>query len=104
MATETLEAPPKIEMAGPVHPYIERRPGVVGGEPCISGTRLSVRIISNWHLMGNSPDEIAAMYPHINMAQIFDALSYYYDHRAEIEQYRAENDEDTVRRKHEGQP
>src|SRR5438132_4436365 len=101
MATETL---PQLKTTGPVHPYIERRPGVQGGEPVIAGTRITVRIVSGWHLMGNSADEIAAMYPHINMAQIFDALSYYYDHKVEIEQLRAQHNEDLVKREYEGKP
>jgi uncharacterized protein (DUF433 family) len=100
MATETL---PQIKTTGPQHPYIERKPGVVGGEPVITGTRIAVRVIAVWHRMGNSVDEIVAMYPHINHAQVYDALSYYYDHKPEIEQFIAENDEDAVRQKYEAQ-
>ena len=99
MAIETL---PQVKTEAPIHPYIERRSGVQGGEPVIAGTRITVRIISGWHLMGNSVDEIVAMYDRLNHAKVFDALSYYYDHKDEIEQLRAENDEDVVRRKYEG--
>ena len=80
------------------HPHIERRTGVVGGEPIIVGTRIAVRIIAGWHRMGQTADEIVAMYPHLNHAQVYDALSYYYDHKAEIELLLAENDEDKVMR------
>ncbi len=80
------------------HPYIEQRTGVIGGEPLIAGTRVAVRVIAGWHRMGQSADEIVAMYPHLNHAQVYDALSYYYDHKAEIERLLAENDEDKVMR------
>jgi hypothetical protein len=33
---------------------------------------------------GKTPDEIAASLPHISLAQIHAALSYYFDHRDEI--------------------
>jgi uncharacterized protein (DUF433 family) len=78
------------------HPHIERRAGVVGGEPVIVGTRIAVRLIAGWHRMGLNADEIVAMYPHLNHAQVYDALSYYYDYKNEIEQLLAEHDEDTV--------
>src|SRR3954471_24274896 len=39
---------------------------------------------------GSSPEEIHLQYPHLSLAQIYAALSYYYDHQpefdAEIEQ------------------
>lgn len=80
------------------HPYIERRAEVVGGEPIIVGTRIAVRVIAGWHRMGSTADEIVAMYPHLNHAQVYDALSYYYDHKGEIERLLAENEEDKVMR------
>lgn len=101
MATETL---PKIEIAGPAHPYIERRADILGGQPIIVGTRIPVRVIAVWHRMGYSVDEIIAMYSRLNHAQAYDALSYYYDHKPEIEQLIADNDIETIRRKHEGKP
>jgi uncharacterized protein (DUF433 family) len=88
----------QVNPAAQKHPYIERREGVVGGEPIIASTRVAVRLIAGWHRMGKSADEIVAMYPHLNHAQVFDALSYYYDHKAEIEQLLADNDEDKVMR------
>jgi len=84
--------------SGTNHPYIEVRAGVIGGEPVIAGTRIGVRLIAGWHRMGQSVDEIVAMYPHLNHAQVHDALSYYYDHKAEIETLLIEHDEDKVMR------
>jgi uncharacterized protein (DUF433 family) len=73
------------------HPHIERAPGVCGGEPKIKGTRIPVWIVAGWHVMGQSVDAIIAMYPHLSAAQVHDALSYYYDHRAEVDAVRAQN-------------
>lgn len=62
------------------------RPGYCGGEPHILGHRIKVRHVAVWHdRMGMTPTEIAATYPPISLAQVHAALSYYYDHRDEIQ-------------------
>lgn len=73
------------------HPYIVRNNEILGGEPVIKGTRTPVRAIVEWWKFGASPEEILENLPHLTLSQIFDALSYYADHRDEIEQYIAEN-------------
>lgn len=75
------------------HPHVERVPGVCGGEPKIKGTRIPVWIVAGWHVLGQSVDDIVALYPHLSAAQVHDALSYYYDHRAEVDAVRAQNKE-----------
>jgi uncharacterized protein (DUF433 family) len=62
-------------------------PGILGGEPVIAGTRTPVRAIVEHWKFGSSPDEIAAKMPHLRLAQIFGALSYYDDHREQIERF-----------------
>ncbi len=94
----TTTATTGLPLAEIKHSYIERRSDIVGGEPIIVGTRIAVRLIAGWHRLGHTVDEIVAMYPHLNHAQVYDALSYYYDHKEEIERLLAENDEDKVRR------
>ncbi len=37
--------------------------------------------------MGTGPEEITTRLPHLTLAQIFDALSYYSDHQEEINAY-----------------
>jgi len=69
------------------HPYIEQQANVLSGEPVIKGTRTPVRAIVEHWKFGEPPDEIARKLPHLRLAQIFDALSYYDDHRDEIERY-----------------
>jgi len=43
--------------------------------------------------IGHAIDEIITMYPHITHAQVYDALSYYYDHKEEIDKNIEENKE-----------
>ena len=69
------------------HPYIERQANVLSGEPVVKGTRTPVRAIVEHWKFGDPPDEIARKLPHLRLAHIFDALSYYDDHRYEIERY-----------------
>lgn len=66
--------------------HIEMTPGVVGGKPSIAGRRISVQDIAIWHeRMGQSVDEIATYYE-LGLSDIYAALTYYYDHRVEIDQ------------------
>ncbi len=69
------------------HRYIVRDEDVLGGEPIIAGTRTPVRaIVETWRL-GVTPEEIPSHLPHLTLAQVFDALSYFSDHQAEIQEY-----------------
>ena|SRR5439155_12184983 len=66
------------------HPHIVRDTAILGGEPIIKGTRTPVRaIVENWRL-GIAPEEIPTHLPHLTLAQVFDALSYFSDHQQEI--------------------
>lgn len=67
------------------HAYIERVPDIQGGRPVIKGTRTPVRSIVLYHRRGAMPEEIQIKLPHLNLAQIYDALSYYYDFKDEID-------------------
>ena len=69
------------------HLYVTSTNEILGGEPIIRGTRTPVRaIVEQWRL-GSQPEEICKHLPHINLAQVFDALSYYSDHQEEIKGY-----------------
>lgn len=69
------------------HRYIVSVEGVLGGEPVIEGTRTPVRAIVGYWRQGIAPEEIPTHLPHLSLAQVFDALSYYSDHQAEINAY-----------------
>ncbi len=65
--------------------HIVVTPGTAGGKPRIAGRRITVQNIVIWHdRLGKSVDEIAAEYD-LTQADIYAALAYYFDHRAEIE-------------------
>lgn len=66
------------------HPHVTQREGVCGGEPIIDGLRVTVRHVATLYLAGESAKEIAEAL-NINEAQVFHGLSYYFDHREEIE-------------------
>ncbi len=69
------------------HPHVVRDDEILGGEPIVKGTRTPVRsIVEIWRL-GTPPDEIPSALPHLSLSQVFDSLSYYADHRDEINAY-----------------
>jgi len=78
------------------HPYIVLGEGVCGGHPHIRGSRISVRTIAELFLDGEPASEIAATYPHVDPAAIYDAISYFLDHRPEIEAEIAANGLESV--------
>lgn len=66
--------------------HIEITPGTCGGKPRIAGRRITVQNIAIWHeRMGWSPDEIASEFD-LEIADVYAALTYYHDHREEIDQ------------------
>jgi uncharacterized protein (DUF433 family) len=65
--------------------HIVMDPGISGGKPRIAGHRITVQNIAVWHEhMGLSPDEIATEYD-LTLGEVYAALAYYHDHRAEID-------------------
>jgi len=74
-----------------VHPYITSRQDIGAGQPIIAGTRTKVANIVAYYKLGLSPEELAREFPHLSLSQIHDALSFYYEHKQEIDR---ENEED----------
>ena len=66
------------------HQYIVRDESILSGEPIIRGTRTPVRAIVETWRMGIVPEDIVTHLPHLTLAQVFDALSYFADHQDEI--------------------
>jgi uncharacterized protein (DUF433 family) len=66
------------------HLYIVSDERILAGEPIIKGTRTPVRAIVEIYRLGTAPEEIPKRLPHLTLAQVFDALSYYSDHQDEI--------------------
>ena len=65
--------------------HIECTQSVRGGKPHIKGSRIAVADIVIMHLhLGQSLEEIAGKYD-LEFADVYAAMTYYYDHRSEIE-------------------
>lgn len=64
---------------------IVRSDDVRGGRPRIAGTGVTVRRIAGWYTQGLTPEEITTEMPHLSLAQVYAALTYYHANRAEIE-------------------
>lgn len=77
------------------HPYIIKDPKIQGGKAVIAGTRIPVSTIIVWYHMGFDIQEILDKYPQLSPSEVYDALSYYYDHKDEIDAERKEQEEDS---------
>jgi uncharacterized protein (DUF433 family) len=74
---------------------LTRRKDYCGGQPIIKGTKFPVRSVVAYVLQqGMTPEELVTLFPHLTLAQVYDALSYYYDHKAEIDRDLAANTEE----------
>lgn len=76
------------------HAHIVRIPGVHGGRPVVRGTGISVQAIVEQSQLGRSPQQIVEDFEEVlTLAQVYDALSFYYEHQAEIDRSIAQNRE-----------
>lgn len=68
-------------------PRIDRDLRVLGGEPKIRGTRLSVRTIVVAYQGWGDIDRVLSAYPELTHQDVREALAYYRTHQAEIDSY-----------------
>jgi uncharacterized protein (DUF433 family) len=67
------------------HPYVTRKTSISGGKPIIAGTRVKVaQVAIEYEHMRLTPDEIIRAHPHLTLAQVYDALAYYYENAGDI--------------------
>jgi uncharacterized protein (DUF433 family) len=60
-------------------------PGTCGDKPRIDGHRITVKhIVLDHQRVEMSPDEIVSAYPSLTISDVYAALAYYHDHRADI--------------------
>lgn len=82
----------------PQHPYIEHVVGSGGVRAVVKGTRTGVEAIIGYTRAGYTPQDIAGdILPHLTLAEIYDALSYYEDYRDEIDAVMAANEPEAWR-------
>ena len=93
-----MSAPTIVEIGS----LITRTPGIKHGSPHIAGTGVTVRTIVRWYKLGMSPEEIAAEYQHLSLAQIYGALAYYHANREETDAHMAaeEAESDRIEQEH----
>ncbi len=60
----------------PMFDRISADPSVLGGKPCIKGTRISVQIVLEWLASGASAADIVAAYPHLTLTDVEQAVLY----------------------------
>src|SRR5580658_530112 len=75
------------------YPHITTDSRILSGVPIVEGTRTPVRSIAGYFNMGMSVDEIMLALPYLSFSQVFSALTYYFDHKAEIDSNIAENND-----------
>jgi uncharacterized protein (DUF433 family) len=73
-------------MIATAYRYIVRDPAVRAGRACLEGTRLGVHDVIGLLLNGETTDSVMQCFPGLTKAQVYECLSYYEDHRAEIDQ------------------
>ena len=68
---------------------------VRGGRPRVAGTGVTVQRIVGWYKQGLTPEEITTEIPHLSLAQVYAALTYYHANRDAIETDMAAEDAET---------
>jgi uncharacterized protein (DUF433 family) len=100
-AQESAQTPDQVADAllcqhlAPQHAYIEVVAKSTGSQAMIKGSRIPVSIIVGYLRLGETPESLVEhVLPHLTLAQVYDALSYYHDHQDDIEQEMHENSEE----------
>lgn len=75
------------------HPKVVRDTAIANGEPIIEGTRTTVRTVAAYSKTLPSREELFAAMPHLQPEQVDAAITYYGEHKAEIDAYMAMNAE-----------
>ncbi len=73
--------------------WIEKSPGVCGGDARIRNTRHSVSGLVEWRRLGLTDDLILGRHPDLSPADLEATWSYFEEHRDEIERAIRENED-----------
>ena len=78
---------PVAQKVKPKHPYIASLKSHCGGSPIIAGTKFPVRSVVFYVLrQGMATEELVKEFSHLTLPQVYDALSYYYDNKRNIDE------------------
>ncbi len=56
--------------------HIVTDPAILGGKPCVKGTRISVEMILEWIASGAHRDDIVKSYPQLTAEDVKEALHF----------------------------
>ncbi len=72
----------------------------------ITGTRVSLDSVVHEYEQGATPEEIAVSFPSLRIEDIYAAITYYLNHREQVEEYlrQQEGDAEAIRRRIESAP
>ncbi len=87
-----------MTLAPTIDALIEKNSHLRGGRPIVAGTGTTVRTIAGLYKLGISPEEIATQLSHLELVQIYAALTYYHLHTDEIEADIQADSEETLQR------
>ncbi len=78
------------------HPHIVVARGAGGDQAIVIGTRLSLVLLAALFNRGETPAGMLSMCPNLSPGALYDALSYYFDHKEEIDREIQAGDPDQV--------
>ncbi|WP_083234176.1 DUF433 domain-containing protein [Candidatus Marithrix sp. Canyon 246] len=84
-------SPPK---ASKTETFIQHTPDVCGGNACIRDTRIPVWMLVSLHSQGATDQELLKDYPSLTLMDLKAAWDYYQDHKNEINQAIAVQNDD----------
>ena len=65
--------------------YLVQIPGVCAGRMIIEGTRIGVHDVVGLIVNGATVDDVCRSFTDVKRSQVYECLSYYEDHRGEID-------------------
>jgi uncharacterized protein (DUF433 family) len=66
--------------------WVQKRPGVCGGDACIRDTRITVNGLVEWHKLGLSDERILEIIAGLTPDDLATAWEYYRQHPTEIDE------------------
>jgi uncharacterized protein (DUF433 family) len=84
-------------MSTAIDTLLTSTPNIRHGQPCISGTGISVHRIAVLHNLGHSIEDIVRKYEHLTAAGVHAALAYYFANKQEVDAEIADDEADAER-------